>query len=84
MMNKLKILYKCFNTENFNKGQSFLFFFNTENRKKEQIRFLFYIIALYVKSEISIIYEKNLENSSDLKLRNFVDSLKLLKKKFII
>ena len=72
MMNKLKILNKCFNTENFNKRQSF-FVFNTENGKKEQIRFPFYTEALYVKSEISIIYEKNIENSSDLKLRNFVD-----------
>ena len=53
MMKKLKILNKCFNTENLNKGQSFfLFFFNTENRKKEQYRFPFYTAALYVKSEI--------------------------------
>ena len=65
-MNKLKILNKCFNTENFNKRQSF-FVFNTENRKKEQIRFPFYTRALYVKSEISIIYEETLRIAVTLK-----------------
>ena len=74
MMNKLKILNKCFNIDNINKGKSVLLFFNTENSKKEQIMLPFYTAALYVKSEISIMlckkykYSKFGKNSLNTKL----------------
>ena len=59
MSDEVKILNKCLNTDNINKGKSVLLFFNTENRKKEQIMFPFYTAALYVKSEISIMLCQN-------------------------
>ena len=60
MMNKFKILNKCFNTENFNEGQ--LVFFNIENLKKEEL--VFFEVNLFpllpYSTEISIINKKKL------------------------
>ena len=60
MMNKFKILNKCFNTENFNEGQ--LFFFNIKNLKKEEL--VFFEVNLFpllpYSTEISIINKKKL------------------------